>query len=215
MGVLVRVVPTVAVDTRCARAKRERFPDGARTGGRFRGASCLQYGGCGEREIFRAGRSRGGPEPVPRERGPLCPPNGRSSEDPRTDGPPIRVDRKSQSAHTQTSRGKGPGPAPRGGGPLCPLRWAFIRRHAHRRATKQFGPEKSLVMQHKKIARSTAQPHRQVSFLEGDLFDRPAFAAKRRPQGGATHKQPCTTTGFADVGIAETGLVDRSAHTTT
>jgi hypothetical protein len=66
---------------------------------------------------------------------------GCSSEDTRTAGQPIRVDRKSQSAHTQTSRGKGPEPAPRGGGPLCPLRWAFIRGHSHRRAGNRRGPE--------------------------------------------------------------------------
>ena len=86
--------------------------------------------------------------------------------------------------------GKGPEPASRGGGPLCPLRWGFIRGYSHRWVAKEFGPEKSLVMQHKKIARSTAQQHWPVSFLEGELFERPAFAAQRRSQVGAIPKHP-------------------------
>ena len=271
-------MPTVTVDTRCARAKRERFPDGGRAEGRFRGASCLVNGGCGEREIFRAGRCRGRREPAPRERGPsrslllyfLCSPlsapgrrtsvsaplgvhpktlapmgrqsawagnpnplthrhrverdqnqrrggadlcvrsAGRSPEDTRTNGQPIRVDRKSQSAHTQTARGKGPEPASRGGGPLCPLRWGFIRGYSHRWVAKEFGPEKSLVMQHKKIARSTAQQHWPVSFLEGELFERPAFAAKRRPQVGAIQKnaepQPGSLTWESRKPVSSIGL---------
>ena len=79
---------------------------------------------------------------------------------------------------------------PPAAGPLCPLRWGFIRGYSHRWVAKEFGPEKSLVMQHKKIARSTAQQHWPVSFLEGELFERPAFAAQRRSQVGAIPKHP-------------------------
>jgi hypothetical protein len=106
---------------------------------------------------------------------------GGLSEDLRTDGQRRSLDRKSQSAHTHKSRGKGPEPASRGGGPLCPLRWGFIRRHSHRRATKEFGPEKSLVIQHQEIARLTAHQHRPGLFPEGELFDSPGFAAQRLP----------------------------------
>ena len=115
---------------------------------------------------------------------------GRSPEDTRTNGQPIRVDRKSQSAHTQTARGKGPEPASRGGGPLCPLRWAFIRSHPHRWATNACGMETPLVIQHKEIARLTAHQHRPGLFPEGELFDSPGFAAQRLPWVGDMQKRP-------------------------
>jgi hypothetical protein len=57
--------------------------------------------------FFRAGRSRGGPEPASRERGPPCPPAGQATENPRPNGQPNNLDRKPQCAPLQRHRSKG------------------------------------------------------------------------------------------------------------
>ena len=69
MGVLLRVVPTVTVDTRCASAKRERFPDGALAGGETGAARCGGNRSCGGRDFLGRDGSAGDRDPAPRKRG--------------------------------------------------------------------------------------------------------------------------------------------------
>jgi hypothetical protein len=103
MGVLVRVVPTVTVDTRCASAKRERFPDGALAGGETGAARCGGNRGCGGSDVFWGGT---GTKEI---------------------GTPCRGRADLRCASLRSSHRKGPEHGWRGGGPLCPLRWMIKR----------------------------------------------------------------------------------------
>ena len=162
-------------------------------------ASCLVNSVCGGRDFFRAGRSRGGPEPASRERGPSCPPAGHPTEKTRSNGQPNRLDRKSRFPALETgdaseridcstfdcSTLSASGRAdlrvrPLGRQPKTPVPTGS--------PTTWIGNPN--VDPSADTAGSTPHRHPPQPFPEGEILDSPGFAAQRLPWVGDSHNRP-------------------------